>query len=155
MEQQVLADELPELFLGAQRVEPVTALAQLRDVLLPDPRRRPPGGVALEEGAQVVEVDQVVRRVHAYHRSRFGVASTWPSTWSISSASRTGVRLIPSCRASSSSFSRCPGSSRPSRIASLISSVAATLAFRTSPSPSPIVPATERKYSMQSGTPTP
>ena len=54
---------------GLERVEAVAALAQLRDLLLRDPRAGAPGGVALEQGAQVVEVVQVVRRVHADHRS--------------------------------------------------------------------------------------
>src|SRR5262245_2507885 len=49
----------------------------------------------------------------------------------MTSASRTGVRLMPRLRASSSSFNLCPGSSVPSTIAFRSSSVATSLAFRT------------------------
>src|SRR5262245_14256918 len=60
------------------------------------------------------------------------------------SASRTGVRLIPSSRASSSSFSRCPGGSRPSMIASRMTSPAAALALCGANSrPSSRLPPTE------------
>src|SRR5262249_20066186 len=62
--------------------------------------------------------------------------------------SRTGVRLIPSSRASSSSLSRCPGSRRPSTIASRISSVAATLALRTSVLPSSRILATAQQHTV-------
>ena len=113
----------------AMLVEAVAALAQEPELLLGDPRGAPARRVALEQRAQLVEVDQVVRVVRADDGAAVRRRSISPSAWSMSSASRTGVRLIPSSRASSSSLRRDPGSSRPSRIASRISSVAATLAF--------------------------
>ena len=66
----------------------------------------------------------------------FGAVSTSPSAWRTARASRMGVRLRPSSRASSSSFKRSPGSSLPSMMASRITSVATTPAFRTSGAPS-------------------
>src|SRR5439155_6499136 len=70
--EQVLAHELAQALLGAERVEPLAALAQGFDLLLGDPRRRPTRRVALEQRAKLVEVVQVFGVVNSDHRAPVG-----------------------------------------------------------------------------------
>ena len=147
VKEEVFLDELADVVVR-DRVEAVAALAEQPDLVVRDLRGCEARCVALEQRAELVQVAKIVGIVGADDCAPIRFATIRPSACSISSASRTGVRLIPSSRASSSSFRRDPGSRRPSRMASWISSVAAALAFWTSCPPSSRVRATERDHTV-------
>ncbi len=100
--------------LRAKRLEALAALAQPSDVVARD-RGPPPAAPRSPRGRRAAGRGRRDPRPRTPGRWRrgSGADSSSPSVWSTSSASRTGVREMPSSRASSSSFSRLPGLEPP------------------------------------------
>ena len=64
MEEEVFADELAQIVVGTEILEPLAALAQQGDLGLGHPSAGAAGGVTFEQRPQRVEVFEVVGRVH-------------------------------------------------------------------------------------------